>query len=102
MHILELETADRVYMDTESQAAFHERPIDIIEAQDRLEELIEKLKPGEWFVIAVNDVPKVRVVALWPHEADALKRAMGTEAWRDSDSHPHAGTGPAEADPVGS
>ena len=36
------------------------RIIDILEAQANLEELIDELKPGEWFAISVDGKPKVK------------------------------------------
>jgi antitoxin (DNA-binding transcriptional repressor) of toxin-antitoxin stability system len=44
------------------------RIIDIQEAQANLEELIDELKPGEWFAISVDGKPKVKVIALTPEE----------------------------------
>ncbi len=46
--------------------------VDILEAQESLEELIDELAPGEWFAIAVNGEPRVKVVALNEEEIEEL------------------------------
>jgi antitoxin (DNA-binding transcriptional repressor) of toxin-antitoxin stability system len=46
------------------------RIIDIEEVRANLEQLIDELRPGECFAISVDGVPKVKVVALFPEEAD--------------------------------
>jgi len=46
------------------------RIIDIEEVKANLEELIDSLKPWEWFAISVDGVPKVKVVALFPEESE--------------------------------
>jgi antitoxin (DNA-binding transcriptional repressor) of toxin-antitoxin stability system len=51
------------------------RIIDIEEVRANLEELIDELKPGEWFAISVDGVPKVKVVALTPEEIERLSKA---------------------------
>jgi antitoxin (DNA-binding transcriptional repressor) of toxin-antitoxin stability system len=48
------------------------RAIDIVEAQANLEQLIDELKPGEWFVISVDGTPRVKVVALTPEAVERL------------------------------
>jgi antitoxin (DNA-binding transcriptional repressor) of toxin-antitoxin stability system len=48
------------------------RVIDILEAQANLEELIDELKPGEWFVISVDGKSRVKVIALTPEEFERL------------------------------
>ena len=50
------------------------RVVDILEAQERLEELIDELAPGEWFAIAVDGEPRVKVVALTEAEIEELSR----------------------------
>ena len=50
------------------------RVVDILEAQERLEELIDELAPGEWFEIAVDGEPRVRVVALTEEKIEELSR----------------------------
>jgi len=49
------------------------RIIDLLEAQANLEELIDELKPGEWFAISVDGQPRVKVMALTPEEFEQLK-----------------------------
>ncbi len=34
------------------------RVVDILEAQERLEELIDELAPGDWFAIAIGGEPR--------------------------------------------
>jgi antitoxin (DNA-binding transcriptional repressor) of toxin-antitoxin stability system len=48
------------------------RIIDIKEAQEKLEELIDALKPGEWFIISVNGELRFKVVALTDQEREQL------------------------------
>jgi antitoxin (DNA-binding transcriptional repressor) of toxin-antitoxin stability system len=48
--------------------------VDIREARERLEELIDELAPGEWFVIAVDGKPRVKVVALTEAKIEELSR----------------------------
>ncbi len=48
------------------------RIIDIHEAQANLEQLIDELKPGEWFAISVDGRPRVKVIALTPEEVERL------------------------------
>ena len=55
------------------------RVIDILEAQARLEELIDELAPREWFAIAVDGVPKVKVIKLTEGEIAKLTRDAGTK-----------------------
>ena len=50
------------------------RTVDILEAQARLEELIDELAPGEWFAIAVNGVASVKVIKLTEAEIAELTR----------------------------
>jgi sarcosine oxidase gamma subunit len=48
------------------------RAIDIEEARANLEELIDALKPGEWFVISKGGIPRVKVRALTQEEIEHL------------------------------
>jgi antitoxin (DNA-binding transcriptional repressor) of toxin-antitoxin stability system len=48
--------------------------VDIQEAQAHLEELIDELRPGESFVIAVDGKPRVKVTALTPDEIRRLEK----------------------------
>jgi antitoxin (DNA-binding transcriptional repressor) of toxin-antitoxin stability system len=48
------------------------RVIDIQDAQANLELLIDDLKPGEWFLISVEDRPRVKVMALTEDEFEQL------------------------------
>jgi antitoxin (DNA-binding transcriptional repressor) of toxin-antitoxin stability system len=48
------------------------RTVDIQEAQEELEELIDDLKPGDWFEISVDGRARVRVLALSGEELEAL------------------------------
>jgi antitoxin (DNA-binding transcriptional repressor) of toxin-antitoxin stability system len=50
------------------------RVVDILEAQEKLEELIDELAPGESFAIAVNGKPRVKVVKLKEEEIEELLR----------------------------
>ena len=49
------------------------RIVDLHEAQANLEQLIDELKPGESFAIAVGGVPRVRVIALTPEEIKGMR-----------------------------
>jgi antitoxin (DNA-binding transcriptional repressor) of toxin-antitoxin stability system len=50
------------------------RIVDIEEARAELGRLIDALKPGEWFVISANGIPRVKVVALSNQERDRLMK----------------------------
>jgi antitoxin (DNA-binding transcriptional repressor) of toxin-antitoxin stability system len=43
-----------------------------METQENLEQLIDELEPGEWFIISVEGKPKVKVVALTDEEIERL------------------------------
>ena len=65
------------------------RVIDIVEAQARLEELIDELGPGDWFAIAVDGVPRVKVIALT--DAEIAKLTKNSERNRTGDRKHRAG-----------
>ena len=65
------------------------RVIDIVEAQARLEELVDGLAPGESLVIAVNGVPRAKVIALT--EAKIAKLTQSSERNKTGDRKPRAG-----------
>jgi len=50
------------------------RIIDLEEAQANLEQLIDELKPGEWFAISADGRPRVKVIALTQEEIERLTR----------------------------
>ncbi|MGO8935346.1 MAG: hypothetical protein ACLPLZ_03345 [Terracidiphilus sp.] len=53
------------------------RVVEILEAQEKLEELIDELAPGESFAIAVNGEPRVKVVKLKEAKIEKLLRKSG-------------------------
>jgi antitoxin (DNA-binding transcriptional repressor) of toxin-antitoxin stability system len=46
------------------------REIDIDEVRANLEELIDGLKPSEWFVLTVGGIPRVKFTALTAGEIE--------------------------------
>jgi antitoxin (DNA-binding transcriptional repressor) of toxin-antitoxin stability system len=66
--------ADILYEAGSIQMAEAMRIIDIQEAQANLEQLIDELKPGEWFAISVDGKPVVKVIARTPEEFERLNR----------------------------
>ncbi len=50
------------------------RILDIRFAQENLEELVDALKPGEWFIIAVNGRTAVKAIALTEEEIEQLSK----------------------------
>ncbi len=50
------------------------RIIDIEEVRANLEQLINEVKPGEWFAVSVDGKPKVKVAALFPEGIEQLKK----------------------------
>jgi antitoxin (DNA-binding transcriptional repressor) of toxin-antitoxin stability system len=56
------------------------RILDIEYFRTHMEEVIEGLKPGESFLLSVEEVPKVRVIALTDAERERLHDETQTEA----------------------